>query len=224
MSEFKISIITVCFNAAKTIERTINSVLSQSYPAIEYIIVDGASTDGTIEIIKKYTSKISKSISEKDNGIYDAMNKGIALATGDIVYFLNADDRFCDENVLTDIVKVFQEDGSRMLVYGNVRAEDVPSEIAPKLKKMSQIKDIHEFLHFGICHQSVFAKRTLFSNIGDFNCRYKYAADYEWLIRAFKYCPSGFFYFDRDIACYYFLGLSFKQSSICREEYAWIGI
>ena len=96
----KISIITVCFNANKTIEQTIISVLSQTYHNIEYIIIDGGSVDGTIGIIKKYSSKIDKIISEKDNGMYDALNKGIIHATGDIIGILNSDDYFCNNNIV----------------------------------------------------------------------------------------------------------------------------
>ena len=97
----KISIVTVCYNSAATIERAIQSVLSQSYPDVEYIVIDGGSADGTVDIIKKYQSKIAHFVSEKDGGIYDAMNKGIALATGDVVGILNSDDRYANDNVLS---------------------------------------------------------------------------------------------------------------------------
>ena len=96
----KISIITVCYNGGKTIEKTIQSVLSQTYENIEYIIIDGMSKDNTLEIINRYRHKISKLVSEKDNGMYDALNKGISLASGDIVGILNADDVFASNNIL----------------------------------------------------------------------------------------------------------------------------
>ena len=92
----KISIITVCYNCAKTIERTIKSVLSQSYPLVEYIIVDGNSNDGTVDVIRKYEQSISFWLSEPDKGIYDAMNKGIDAATGELIGFINADDFYAD--------------------------------------------------------------------------------------------------------------------------------
>src|SRR3989338_1857456 len=138
MSLLKFSVITVCFNAAQTIERAMRSVCSQTYPHIEYIIVDWASTDKTLEIVDKYAGRVNKLISEKDNGIYDAMNKGIKTSTGDILYFLNADDYFCDDNVLEDIAQAFEEDSSRMLVYGKIKRENVPSHIKPSPKE-SQI-------------------------------------------------------------------------------------
>jgi len=104
----KVSIITVVWNNAKTIKDAIDSVLSQTYEDIEYIVVDGASTDGTVEIVQSYGEKIDKFVSEKDNGLYDAMNKGIALATGDIVGILNSDDFYIDKYVIEKIVKEFK--------------------------------------------------------------------------------------------------------------------
>src|ERR1035437_2868268 len=105
----KISIITVSFNSAKTISDTIESVLSQTYPDIEYIIIDGSSSDGSIELVKSFGNSISKFVSEPDNGIYDAINKGIRLATGDIVGILNSDDFFYDNNVIERVARLFRE-------------------------------------------------------------------------------------------------------------------
>ena len=218
MQKVRVTVITVCFNAAETIEKTIRSVLDQTYPSIEYIVVDGASTDGTMGIVSRYTEHIDKIASERDDGIYDAMNKGTRLATGDVVYFLNADDRFCDDEVLTDVASAFEADRSRTVVYGNVRPEKVPDHIRPFLKDEYQINTANDFIYFTLCHQAVFARKSLFSQIGGFNCRYKFAADYEWLIRAFKFRPSGFFYMKRDIANYYYLGRSYAGDSVTRRE------
>ena len=214
----KISIITVCFNAADTIERTISSVCSQRYAHIEYIVVDGGSTDGTLGIVDKYAAHISKIVSEKDKGIYDAMNKGTALSTGDVVYFLNADDRFCDDGVLADVASAFEANYSKTLIYGKVIPEEVPAHILPFLKEEYQIRSINDFIYITLCHQAVFARRALFSRIGGFDCRYKFAADYDWLIKAFKYQPSGFYYLNRSIANYHYLGRSFQGDSVTRRE------
>ncbi len=226
MHNLKITIITVCFNAAETIERTIRSVCSQSYPEIEYIIIDGASTDKTLEIIKEYPTRVNKLVSEKDNGIYDAMNKGVAIATGDIVYFLNADDRFYDVNVVADIAKVFAEDSSRMLVYGNVtRIGEEQNAIVTLRGKAFISKSRHGFLfflHSAFFHQAVFARRSLFSTVGMFNCQYKCSADYEWVVKVFKFNPSCFFYLDRTIAYYFSMGYSYQNASITRQEKAGI--
>ena len=111
----KISIITICLNSEKTIEKTIQSVLSQNYFDIEYIIIDGQSSDSTISIVEKYKNKISKIVSEQDNGIYFALNRGINLASGEIVGILHADDFYTNENVLSDVVKKISEQNSDSL-------------------------------------------------------------------------------------------------------------
>jgi glycosyltransferase involved in cell wall biosynthesis len=108
----KVSIITITFNSAQTLEDTIQSVISQDYPDIEYIIVDGASKDGTLDIIERYRNSISTFISERDKGIYDAMNKGVALATGDVIGILNSDDFYADATVVSDIVRTMRQAGS----------------------------------------------------------------------------------------------------------------
>jgi glycosyltransferase involved in cell wall biosynthesis len=105
----KISIITVVWNNKESIKDAIDSILNQTYKDIEYIVIDGASTDGTIDIIKSYGDRITKFVSEKDRGLYDAMNKGILLATGDVVGILNSDDFYIDNNVIEKVVKVFEE-------------------------------------------------------------------------------------------------------------------
>ncbi len=215
----KISIITVCYNAGAAIERTIQSVLRQNYPAIEYIVVDGASTDQTLDVIKKFGTKIDKVISEKDQGIYDAMNKGLAISTGDLVYFLNADDTLIDEDVLSGIARVFLGDPSKTLIYGRVKQSNVSGPVE-LFNGQFAIRTLDDFLQKTICHQAVFAHRSLFSKIGNFDCQYKYAADYEWLVRAYKYNPNGFFYVDKEIANYVSGGRSYQQGSITTEEYA----
>ena len=122
----KISIITVCFNSSKTICDTIDSVLKQNYKNIEYILVDGNSKDNTVEIIKKYETIFRKNgmdyiwVSEVDNGIYDAINKGIKMATGDIIGILNSDDLFYDSNTITDVYEIFREDDDIDAIYGNM--------------------------------------------------------------------------------------------------------
>ena len=115
----KVSIITVCLNCSMHIRKAIESVISQTYPLIEYVIIDGASTDGTVEIIEKYRDRIAHFISEPDTGLYNAMNKGIGAATGDILFFLNADDYFADENVVADVADVFSKNPDIDIVFGN---------------------------------------------------------------------------------------------------------
>lgn len=116
----KVSIVTVCFNSEKTVEATIKSVLSQQYKNIEYIVVDGGSSDGTKRIIKKNIDKISVVISEKDRGIYDAMNKGLENSTGDVIGFLNSDDVFASDAIVSEIVEKFSLDKDISAVIGDV--------------------------------------------------------------------------------------------------------
>ncbi len=116
----KVSIVTVVYNRVKTIERAINSVLQQTYPHIEYIVIDGASTDGTVNVIDKFKGEIDQIVSEKDKGMYDALNKGIQLATGDLVGILHADDEFTNETIIQKVVDVFQQSSHIDCVYGDV--------------------------------------------------------------------------------------------------------
>ena len=113
----KVSIITSVWNNEATIEDAIKSVLSQNYSDIEYIVVDGASKDGTVNIIKKYEDKISTFVSEKDKGIYDGLNKGVSLATGDIIGFLHSDDIYADENIITEVVEAFKKNNTEKNLY-----------------------------------------------------------------------------------------------------------
>ncbi|MDH5682011.1 MAG: glycosyltransferase, partial [Spirochaetota bacterium] len=119
MNDIKISVITVCYNSEKTIEETLKSIYAQSYPNIEHVIIDGQSTDRTVDIIKKYKDQYQYFVSEKDNGIYHAMNKGIEASSGDILFFLNSDDYFPDEKVVEDVVNKFVENPELDAVYGN---------------------------------------------------------------------------------------------------------
>ena len=180
----KISIITVCFNANKTIEQTIISVLSQTYQNIEYIIIDGGSEDGTIGIIKKYSSKVDKIISEKDNGMYDALNKGIKLATGDIIGILNSDDYFSNNNILNLIVCKFNENLELDAIIGDVAFVDKTNKI---IRHCSAKKwDISKF-RFGNMppHPSFYCKKYCFDKFGYYNTKFKIAGDFELLLRFF---------------------------------------
>jgi glycosyltransferase involved in cell wall biosynthesis len=175
MPQPKLSIITACLNAALTIEASIKSVLDQSFNDFEYIIIDGASSDVTLDIIKKFSSvnKI-KAISEPDNGIYDAMNKGLKLATGEWIYFLGSDDVFFDRTILERIFST-SYDGAEV-VYGNVKYlhAEIFYDGAFNQEKIS-LKNI--------CHQSIFFRKRLFDKMGLFNLKYKLYADHEFNIR-----------------------------------------
>lgn len=174
------TIITVVRNCEKTIEETILSVISQNYQNIEYIIIDGASTDNTLKIIEKYKENINFWVSEPDKGIYDAMNKGITQAKGTYINFMNAGDVFYDDFVCTKINESIKING-RDIIYGDFIAinENNGVELLIKAKPVSKI------WNGMICsHQSIFIKKSIL-DCNHFNLRYKIAADYEQLLKLF---------------------------------------
>jgi glycosyltransferase involved in cell wall biosynthesis len=172
-----LTVITVVLNGAKHIEQTILSVVSQSYVNVEYIVIDGGSTDGTIDIIHKYSHSIQSFVSEFDNGIYDAMNKAIALATGEWVIFMNAGDLFCDNDVLSNIFQDLAGD----MIYGN-HAVYYGNRTSFKLVNVGSRKDIR---NLPFCHQAVFTK-TLVLQAHPFDLGYTIAADYDQYLKLKK--------------------------------------
>jgi glycosyltransferase involved in cell wall biosynthesis len=183
----KISIITVTYNSAKTIEDTIRSVLSQVYSDIEYIIIDGKSTDATLEIVNAYHGNISLVISEPDQGIYDAMNKGIKAATGHVIGFLNSDDVFENENVLSVIAEHFNKDKSIGMVYGDLKyvLNDDLSKVKRHWKSLPYYNKFFDDGHVPP-HPSLYIKKAVYEKVGFFDINFKLAADYEFMLRLFK--------------------------------------
>ncbi|WP_343695590.1 glycosyltransferase family 2 protein [Flavobacterium sp.] len=179
----KISIITVCYNSASTIEKTIKSVASQTYKNIEYIIVDGNSKDNTIDIIKKHENNITKWISEPDKGLYDAMNKGLALATGDLIGILNSDDTFYSVNVIEEIAK-FHENNNIDASVGNIIQHKEDGKV---VRIYSSKFWSPEKLRIGFMppHPSIFFETKLFSKFGNYELGFKIGADYELITRFF---------------------------------------
>ena len=178
----KISIITVVYNAAPLIERTIKSVLAQTYTNIEYIIIDGASSDGTLQIIEKYQSKIALTHSGKDNGIYDAMNRGLKDATGDYVLFINAGDELYADYT---IAQVFERNPDADVLYGNTAVVDAHGIILGDRRLRPPDILTWKSLKYGMCvsHQSFIAKREL---CDAYHLDYKIAADIDWVINVLK--------------------------------------
>ena len=179
----KVSIITVCFNSAETIEDTVKSVLGQDYKDIEYVVVDGDSTDGTLGIIRRYENTISKVISEPDKGMYDAMNKGLRVTTGDIVGFLNADDFYASEKVVGRIVETM---GANKVdcCYGDVQyvARNDPGKTVRRWKSQAYQNGLFE-KGWHPPHPAFFVKRQMYEKYGHFNSKFKIAADYELMLR-----------------------------------------
>jgi glycosyltransferase involved in cell wall biosynthesis len=182
----KISIITICFNSEKTISDTIKSVLSQTYKNIEYIIVDGESTDNTIHIIQSFGNSISKFVSAKDNGIYDAMNKGIALATGDIIGILNSDDVFFDNGVVENVVKEFDGDKTIDCVYGNILFYDSSLQKVVRAWKNKPYSKYYFEKGEVPPHPALFVKANLYKEVGLYKTNFKISADQEFMLRILK--------------------------------------
>lgn len=179
----KISIITVCYNSAATIEKTFKSLQNQTYKNIEYIVVDGGSKDATLELIKKYEIHISKWVSEADRGLYDAMNKGVALATGDIVGILNSDDVFTDEFILEKLAKFHLENSVEASV-GNIVQFNENEKV---VRKYSAKNWSPEKLKIGFmpAHPAIFFNRSLFDKYGNYQLDFTIGADYELITRFF---------------------------------------
>ncbi len=185
----RVSIITATYNSGRTLQETINSVISQNYNNIEYIIIDGASTDDTLKIIEENKQYISQFVSEPDDGIYDAFNKGIKLATGDVIGFLNSDDIFHNEKVISTVVKSLK-DSKADLVYG-----DLVYRSNPKGKEDSRIirywrsnDFVFESLSYGWMppHPTLYCLREVYEKYGLFDNRFKLASDYDFILRIFK--------------------------------------
>ncbi len=179
----KITIITVCYNSAKTIEKTILSVANQTYKNIEYIIIDGNSKDATVSIIERHNNSISNWISESDKGLYDAMNKGIEMATGDLIGILNSDDVFNNDLVLEEIANFHQKNNIDASV-GNILQHKENGKIVRLYSSRFWSPDKLK-IGFMPPHPSIFFKKELFEKFGNYELGFKIGADYELITRFF---------------------------------------
>ena len=176
----KVSIITVCYNSESTIEDTLQSVANQSYTNVEHLVIDGASTDNTVELTRRYKTKVT---TEPDKGIYDAMNKGIKLASGDVIGTLNADDFYIDNTVLNNVAKVFKDASVEAcfadLVYVS---QDGTNKIVRYWKSQDYTRELFKS-GWMPAHPTFFARRNVYEKYGLFDLNYKIAADFELLFR-----------------------------------------
>ncbi len=188
MIQPKFSIITVCFNAESVIERTLKSVAEQTYPGVEYLIIDGASKDGTLEIVSRYEQHITRVVSEPDHGIYDAMNKGISLATGDYLCFLNAGDRFHRGDTLAAIAASIPDgNGLPDVIYGETHLTDTDgNDLGTRRFQAPEVLTWKSFKQgMMVCHQAFFASAQM-SKSHLYDLQYRYSADQDWCIRIMK--------------------------------------
>ncbi|GIT99335.1 glycosyltransferase family 2 protein [Sulfurovum sp. TSL1] len=216
-----VSIITVVFNGEKHLEQTIQSVINQRYENVEYIIIDGGSTDRTVDIIKKYEDQIDYWVSEKDEGIYDAMNKGISLSQGDIIGLINADD-FYEENIFVSIIDVYQKNDADV-IYGDIYF------INGKQKKVSTANATGK--RYGVFsysfkwiwvdmlfpHPSSFVKRSTYKKYGTFDSSYKISGDYDIFLR-FYIKKATFSYIPKVLASFREGGISMTDTQLKRQE------
>ncbi len=182
MFQPKLSIITIVYNNVRDIERTLQSVLNQTYPNIEYLVIDGASNDGTLEILKKYESRLSKLITEKDEGIYDAMNKGLAAATGDYVLFMNSGDELYAPDT---VQKVFATAEDADIYYGETEMYDENWQSLGRRRHQAPAKFTWKSFRLGmsVSHQAIYIRRSLTEA---YDLQYQLSSDIDWVIRAAK--------------------------------------
>lgn len=178
MNSSLISVIIVVYNAQQTIKKSIDSILNQTYKYIEVVIIDGGSYDGTVEVVESYGNKINYFISENDNGVYDAMNKGVGAAKGEWILFLGADDVLYDKNVFSTLFNVNKYSEIDFL-YGDVVLTSNQKIYGGERTYMSLVDK-------NICHQSIFYKKTIFDKIGKYNLDYKILGDFDYNLRAFE--------------------------------------
>jgi len=187
-----VSVITITYNSAKHLDETIRSVISQDYSRVEYIIIDGGSTDGTLDIIRRYEGNIQKWISEHDEGISDAMNKGVKMSSGDIVGIIHSDDYYADPTVLRRVAEIFYHSPQVKAVYG---IQDYIDPLTGKILLTwgrdcapSEIKK-----HMYIPHPTLFVRREVYDAVGLFRPDYRVAMDYEFALRLTKHTRPHFF-------------------------------
>jgi glycosyltransferase involved in cell wall biosynthesis len=205
-----ITVITVTRNAKETIARTIGSVIEQTYPHVEYIIVDGASTDGTIDIVRGFGDRIHRFVSEPDRGLYDAMNKGLRLARGEYVNILNSDDHYCSSTVLQEAMQHLQEDS---VCYGALLHERPNGRRewhATRFRWQTELRASR------IPQQALFVPRALYQAVGEFDLRYKVAADYEMFLRLSRRFPVKLM--PVDVTVMYAGGFSYRNSTLAFQE------
>lgn len=191
-AHMKVSVITVVYNGASTIAGTLHSVASQTLPAVEHIVIDGGSQDGTVELVRQWGERVTHLVSEADAGIYDAMNKGLRLATGDIIGFLNADDRYAHAHVLARVAGAMQDESLDAL-FGD--AAFFHAEAPDRLFRRYDSGRFHPGrIAWGWmpAHPAAFFRRSVFVRTGAFKPDYRIAGDYEWIARAFQCAPLSY--------------------------------
>ncbi len=191
-----ISVITVCFNSAPVLPRAIASLAAQTWPNREWVVVDGGSSDGTQALVQ--AAGPTTFVSERDKGIYDAMNKAVALARGEVLYFLNSDDGLHDPEVLHDVAAQFAADPALSFLMGRVVVEKPGRQVLTTQRYINRLT----LPYWDPCHQGVFARRSLFDELGGFDLRWKTSADYDWFLRV-RRAGHRLQHFERTVAFFH---------------------
>ncbi len=204
-----VSVITVVLNGEKDLEQTVLSVINQSYENIEYIIIDGGSTDRTLDIIKKYEDRIDHWLSEQDKGISDAFNKGIRASKGDIIGIINAGDRYT-EGAVSLAMKTFLENPGFDFVYGDLIYTDEKGNPQFLMRGDKNYRNKINYTMPSIFHPTVFIKRTVYNSCGPFDTSYKIAMDYEFFLRITHLEKKGI-YIEKPLSLMAFGGISYSK-------------
>jgi glycosyltransferase involved in cell wall biosynthesis len=211
----KLSIITINYNNSTGLRKTIESVVNQTFLDFEYIIIDGGSSDGSSDIIREFDSKISNWVSETDSGIYNAMNKGIAMASGDYLQFLNSGDWLVDDNILQ---RIFDNVGDFDLIYGDMKMIMADGSMKNFIARTGRDITFLTFYFSFLPHPSSFIRRELFMRFGLYDERLKIVADWKFFLIAFGLNESTVIYKNCAVCCYDLLGISSVQSELAEKE------
>jgi len=214
----KVSVVTVCFNEIATIRRTVDSVLEQTHQDIQYIVIDGNSTDGTSAVLREYEENLDPLVVESDAGLYHAMNKSISYLTGDLVYFLNADDYFYDPRVVEMAARHFESDPTLDILSGRVNFFNVPV-VRGKPYKRTEFRFDNKLQLYKRPNgqQCIFSKVRLFDSVGYFDTRFRICADYDWLLRAINQ-RRRIKFVDDYFACVDYTGISYTHNALRKRE------
>jgi glycosyltransferase len=197
------------YNSGLVTEAAIRSVLQQDYPHLDLVVIDGGSNQETLDILRKYSSWFGYWVSEPDHGVYNAMNKGLRAANGDVIFFLGSDDYLVDSKVLTDVADAFVQNPAADIVYGNL-IWDWDNQFVQK--RQPQVLTRRYLAHTMIMHQSIFVRKQLLGTIGGFSEHYKVISDYEWMLKVFLSNEHDYVYINRDISVMGTGGLSWTTT------------
>jgi len=203
----KVSIITINYNNVDGLEKTIESVINQTHNDIEYLVIDGGSDDGSVEVIKQYSEKINYFVSENDGGIYNAMNKGINKSTGDYLLFINSGDSLIDANILTEIIS---ENRMEDLIYGNLYLYDSEKQWIWNSPDKLTFRD---FYNYTIPHPSTFIKRELFNKVGLYDETLKIVSDWKFFLLALAKYGASYIHVNKVITAYSYDGISSREEN-----------